>query len=123
MCPIPKLAREFFTCICLLCGILLGGIHVCLYLMPTTDSAFPELPTSAPPLRNFILDSIARPIAQISLLPQYHLAVFKVALACSILVFLVLEAASWWDPESIDEMRDRKPANEPCGENDDEKLP
>jgi hypothetical protein len=113
MSPTLRVAREFLICVCLSFTIILGAIHAVLHLLHVSFISG----ALRSPLARVLVKPIVQ-IAQISLLHEYLMVVFKVTFSCSILVFAMREVLitllSWVGCVSLEsearelEARDRK---------------
>ncbi|KAJ7772179.1 hypothetical protein B0H16DRAFT_1451260 [Mycena metata] len=127
--PILQLVREFSFCVVLSFAVIIGVIHAALHLLQNYCVSEFIVQSS---LARF-LATPAMHIAQITQVQEYLLVVFKMTMACTILVFavreVVLSFSSWmgWSSEEADgnlEAGDRKIAVVgQWGWKSDEKLP
>ncbi|KAJ7023171.1 hypothetical protein C8F04DRAFT_1401872 [Mycena alexandri] len=100
--PVRQIARELVICTSLSFIVILGVIHALLHLL---QASIISGATIQSPVGKFFATPAVR-IAQISQLHSYVLVIFKVTIACTILVLAVREAVSslgiwigWWTPE------------------------
>ncbi|KAF7369697.1 hypothetical protein MVEN_00301200 [Mycena venus] len=104
--PAHQLAREFAICVSLSFIVVLGVIHGLPHLTHALIASGPA------PLARFLATPAAH-IAQISHIHEHLLVVFKITVACCVLVFALREIVAavgsltgWWDVEGQDEEED-----------------
>ncbi|KAK6992655.1 hypothetical protein R3P38DRAFT_3225436 [Favolaschia claudopus] len=104
--PASRLAREFIICVILSFFIVLGLIHGLLHFLHAGVAS--GIVVLHSPLAKHLVGPAIQ-LSQIAQLHGYLLAVFKVTMACSALIFAVRELVSglglwtgWWDLDSAE---------------------